>query len=133
MRRHEALEALLRERIGAGEIHRRTERHEAPVDGEAVFRDQRNAQRAGGTAARRQLPEKYVTRVGVERVLQLSGIRRRPGLDALHGRLLQQHLAAVDEIAAERAVRVAVLVGEAGADALAAVELDLAGALHLQE
>ena len=133
MRRHQALQALLRERIGAGEIHRGAERHEAPVDREAVFRGQRNIERADRAVGRGQFPEKDIARVVVERVLQLSGIRRGPRLDALHGRLLERHLAAVDEIAAERAVRVAVLVGEAGADALAAVELDLAGALHLQE
>ena len=42
-------------------------------------------------------------------------------------------LAAVDQVAAERAVGMAVLVGKADADALAVVELDLARALDLQE
>src|SRR5207247_847932 len=82
--RHPAIQALLRERIGAGEIHRGAERHEAPVDSEAVFRGQRNVKRADRAVGRGQFPEKHIARVVVERVLQLSGIRRGPRLDALH-------------------------------------------------
>src|SRR6185436_5267707 len=57
----------------------------------------------------------------------------RPRLDVLHRRLVEGHLATLDEIAAERAERMAVLVGVADAQALAVGETDLPRALDLQE
>src|SRR5207249_4140436 len=56
-----------------------------------------------------------------------------PGLDALHRDLLERELTLVDQIAAQRAVGMTVLVGVAKPYTFAGFELDLARALDLQE
>src|SRR5207249_9347416 len=77
--------------------------------------------------------EEHVARVGVERLLHLVRISPSPALDALHRGLLERELTLVDQVAAQRAVGMAVLVGVAQPYTLAGFELDLARTLDLQE
>src|SRR5207245_10043917 len=115
------------------EKNRRAERYEAPVHRHALLRHERHAERAAHPARIGRLAKEHVARVHIERVLQLHRIRRRPALYALHRGLLERELAALHEVAAERAVGMAVLIGIREAYALAAFELELARALDLQE
>jgi hypothetical protein len=57
----------------------------------------------------------------------------RPGLDALHRRLLQLQFAALDQRLADRLIGMAVLVTVVQAHHAAVGQLDPAGTLHLQE
>ena len=61
------------------------------------------------------------------------GMRLEPGLDRRQRDLLAGEHADLDQIAPDRAIGMAVLAGVADPDQRAVVELDLAGALDLQE
>src|SRR5207244_1407881 len=99
---------------------RRTERNEAPVHGEAVAPAEGHAECADGPLGGRQLAEEYVAWILIQRFLQPRRICRGPGLDSLHRSLLEREFAAIDQVPPERAERVAVLLGIAEANALAA-------------
>jgi len=71
--------------------------------------------------------------ITVQGIGELCRIRPRPRLDSLHRRMLERELAPVDEIPAQRSVRMAILVGETEPDSLARLEPDLSGPLDLQE
>src|SRR5712691_12970967 len=99
----------------------------------AIDRPAERADRAARWVGEGQLAEKHEARILVEKLLQALRIRRRPGLDRLHRGLLELELSALDEVAPDRLKRVAVLVGVAEAQRLAAVELHAARALDMEE
>src|SRR5260370_34583857 len=122
--------------MSRGEKYRSAERDVARIDGDRAARGERHAERAHRAArgiGEGQFAKKYEARILVEKFLQALRIRRRPGLDRLHRGLLELELSALDEVAPDRLKRVAVLVGVAEAQRLAAVELHAAGTLDMEE
>src|SRR5207245_4326061 len=109
------------------EKYRSAKRNVARIDGDGAARRERNAKRGAETARRvreRQLAEKHEARVLVEELLETLRIRRRPGLDCRHRSFAELEFTALDEVAPDRLKRMAVLVGIAQTQGLAAIELD---------
>jgi len=107
----------------------------AGVDGQAAARGQlrvHGAQRAFAFRAL-ELAEEYVGGVLRHDVLAPLGIGLQPLLERAHRHLVGGEQAFLDQIAANRAVGVAVLAVVVDADDAAVRQLDAARSLHLQE
>src|SRR5207249_10390856 len=95
-----------------------------------------NSERADGAARRVgewQLAKEHEARVLVEKLFETLRIRRRPGLDCRHRSFAELEFTALDEVAPDRLKRMAVLVGVAETQRLAAVYVNPSGSLELDD
>ncbi|EEF27060.1 conserved hypothetical protein [Ricinus communis] len=116
LRHHEALQRHVARGFRRRQEQRRAERDEGRVDGDGARGRQRHAQgalRPHAGIGQALLAEEHVARVDVEEFLAPLRMRGDPRLDALRRGLARFQFALVDQPAADRLVRMAVLLGAA--------------------
>ncbi|SST09845.1 Uncharacterised protein [Acinetobacter baumannii] len=121
-------------RAGGGQPHQAAQRNHLAVDGHAVAVGQRYVQRAARTfVAVRAQAEEHEAGIARQQLGDPLRIGLGPVADALHADLFLRHQALLDQPAADRLVRVAILVAVADAQLPAVFQLDAPGTLDLQE